>query len=177
METAITFALGLLSGMLTLGIIFNIKTLIGLNRQIASLQRATKGQQSDCDQRFATRDQRAKDAQADVRQEFDRVYAVCGENRALVHTLRDEVFAEIARVRDEINKDLPNLNSYLESRIDDIENNLYDTNDNVRVIESNVDSLNETIENKINGTVDALCTRMDAMSFSKEKYQLDKLNS
>lgn len=189
METMITFTLGLISGALSLGIFFNIRTLLRLNREVGSLQKSSKGQQSDCDQRFATRDQRVKDARAELRSELSGIYDQLGQTNTLVYTTRNEAYDETAKLRDEIQKELAGMDnsdianrisaleeetastrnelgretSDLEARIDDLESNLEDANDTIRLLESQIDELNEDLETTIEDTVDALSTRMDSL--------------
>lgn len=170
METAITFALGLLSGMLTLGIIFNIKTLIGLNRQIASLQRSTRGQQSDCDQRFATRDQRVKDAHTELRSELNRIYDQIGQTNTLVYTTRNEASNEIGKLRDEIKKELAGMdNSVNTSRISALEQDMAGFGFNVRTIESKIESIDEE--------VDSVRNELDGLDTSDIESRIDDLES
>lgn len=189
METMITFTLGLISGALSLGIFFNIRTLIRLNREVGSLQKSSKGQQSDCDQRFATRDQRVKDAHAELRSELNRIHDQLAQTNTLVYTIRSRASDEIIQLRDEIKKELAGMDnsditsrisaleedsastrnelgremSDLEARIDDLESNLEDANDTIRLLESQIDELNEDLEATIEDTVDALSTRMDSL--------------
>jgi len=176
METTITFVLGTFTGAVLLGIVFGIVKLLRINKEIATMQEnlqknkeAGKNRQIHTDERFAIRDQRAKEArqelERDLEDRFRGVYDTFQSIQNSVWKQADEVQQQIGELIAKLEKMTDESESYTDKEV----HRLVDLIDDVRT-EANdeCEAVRRYTDKRIDKTVDVLCERMDS-SFNDVK--------
>jgi hypothetical protein len=180
METTITFVLGTFTGAVLLGIVFGIVKLLRINKEIATMQEnlqknkeAGKNRQIHTDERFAIRDQRAKEVrqelERDLEDRFRGVYDTFQSIQNSVWKQADEVQQQIGELIAKLEKMTDESESYTDNEV----HRLVDLIDDVRT-EANdeCEAVRRYTDKRIDKTVDVLCERMDSLN-NKRPYTYD----